>query len=70
MTASDTAPATLRKASAAPADDFEAELRELRSDLLAMGARCEQALRNAVSAFVNRDSGEIEELKRLDQRID
>ncbi|MGZ4617487.1 MAG: pyrroloquinoline-quinone synthase PqqC [Frankiaceae bacterium] len=31
MTASDTAPATLRKASAAPADDFEAELRRAES---------------------------------------
>ena len=35
--------------------DFDAELRELRSHLLAMGARCERAVHLATTAFLDRD---------------
>ena len=50
--------------------DFEAELRELRSRLLAMGARCEQAIHLAVTAFLERDLGRVQEVVALDARID
>jgi len=50
--------------------DFEAELRELRSRLLAMGARCEQAIHLAVTAFLERDLGRVPEVVALDARID
>jgi phosphate transport system protein len=50
--------------------DFEAELRELRSRLLAMGARCEQAIHLAVTAFLERDLGRVPEVEALDARID
>ena len=50
--------------------DFEAELRELRSHLLAMGARCERAIHLAVSAFLDRDLGRVPEVEALDARID
>lgn len=49
--------------------DFDAELRELRSHLLAMGARCERAVHEAVTSFVERDVGRGEEVRRLDTRI-
>jgi phosphate transport system protein len=50
--------------------DFEAELRELRGHLLAMGARCERAVQEAVTAFVDRDPEHAREVLRLDERID
>lgn len=50
--------------------DFETELRELRSHLLAMGARCERAVHEAVHAFINRDPSQAQEILRLDERID
>ncbi|MEZ4410262.1 MAG: phosphate signaling complex protein PhoU [Polyangiales bacterium] len=50
--------------------DFEAELRELRGNLLAMGARCERAVHEAVTAFVERDGGRADEVATLDRRID
>jgi phosphate transport system protein len=50
--------------------DFEAELRELRANTLAMGARCERSLRIALDAFWQ-DSGELaNEVKELDRLID
>ena len=50
--------------------DFEAELREIRGNLLAMGARCERALQQAVAAFLDRDTRSAEEVAQLDARID
>lgn len=50
--------------------DFEAELRELRGRLLAMGARCEQAVHLAVSAFLDRDLARVSDVEALDDRID
>ncbi|MBL8605457.1 MAG: phosphate signaling complex protein PhoU [Myxococcales bacterium] len=50
--------------------DFEAELRELRGNLLAMGARCERAVSEAVTAFAERDQGRADDVSALDERID
>lgn len=50
--------------------DFEAELREIRAHLLAMGARCERAVQEAVTAFVARDMDLAAAVVRLDERID
>jgi phosphate transport system protein len=50
--------------------DLEVELREVHGRLLAMGARCEQALRDAVEAFVGRDPTRVAEVIRRDERID
>ncbi len=50
--------------------DFEAELRELRGHLLAMGARCERAVHLAVGAFLDRDPQRVSEVAALDARID
>ncbi len=50
--------------------DFEVELRELRGNLLAMGARCERVVGDAVSAFVRRDRAMAERVFELDRRID
>ncbi len=50
--------------------DFDAELRELRAHLLAMGARCERAVHESVSAFLERDMGRAEAVLSLDERID
>ena len=50
--------------------DFDAELRELRGHLLAMGARCERAVHEAVTAFVTRDPALADEVAPLDARID
>lgn len=50
--------------------DFEAELRALRGALLAMGARCERAVSEAVAAFVERDVARAKEAHGLDARID
>ncbi len=50
--------------------DFETELREIRGNLLAMGARCERALQQAVTAFLDRDTASAREVATLDARID
>jgi phosphate transport system protein len=50
--------------------DFDAELRELRAQLLTMGARCERAVHEAVAAFVDRDLGRAREVLALDARVD
>ena len=50
--------------------DFETELRELRSHLLAMGARCERSVQLAVRSFVEASNELAEEVKTLDRRID
>jgi phosphate transport system protein len=50
--------------------DFDAELRELRSHLLAMGARCERAVHLATTAFLDRDLAVAAEVQPIDLRID
>jgi phosphate transport system protein len=50
--------------------DFESELRELRANALAMGARCERSLRLALEAFWLGSSERAGEVKELDRRID
>src|ERR1700735_3938279 len=50
--------------------DFESELRELRANALAMGARCERSLRLALEAFWSGSSERAGEVKELDRRID
>jgi phosphate transport system protein len=50
--------------------DFESELRELRANALAMGARCERSLRLALEAFWSASTERAAEVKELDRRID
>jgi len=50
--------------------DFEAELRELRANSLAMGARCERSLRLALDAFWSNSPEQAAEVKELDRLID
>ncbi|HEX4446127.1 MAG TPA: phosphate signaling complex protein PhoU [Polyangiaceae bacterium] len=50
--------------------DFETELRELHSQLLAMGARCERIVGIAFEAFVQEDPGAVGQVEELDARID
>jgi phosphate transport system protein len=50
--------------------DFESELRELRSHLLAMGARCERSVQLALRSFLEASPELAAEVKELDQRID
>ncbi len=50
--------------------DFESELRELRANSLAMGARCERSLRLALDAFWGGSAELAAEVKELDRIID
>ena len=50
--------------------DFESELRELRANALAMGARCERSLRLALDAFWNASPELTKEVMELDRHID
>lgn len=51
--------------------DFDAELRELRAQLLAMGARCERALRAALEAYWGTDTSiSVADVTRIDREID
>lgn len=50
--------------------DFESELRELRAQTLAMGARCERALQIALKAFWEGSSELAAEVDALDRQID
>ncbi len=50
--------------------DFETELRELQSQLLAMGARCERVVGLAFDAFMQGDETIAAEVQELDARID
>jgi phosphate transport system protein len=49
--------------------DFDAELRELRANLLAMGARCERGVQLAIRAFVEDAPALAKEVIELDRRI-
>lgn len=50
--------------------DFDSELRELRAHTLAMGARCERALRLALEAFWTGSREVAAEVDELDRRVD
>ena len=50
--------------------DFESELRELRAQSLAMGARCERVVRLALDAFWSAAAGLASEVQGIDQQID
>jgi len=50
--------------------DFESELRELRAQTLAMGARCEQAVDLAVEAFLTGSLVLAAQVDRIDRQID
>lgn len=50
--------------------DFESELYELRTLLLAMGARCERSVHLSLAAFLEGSREMTAEVKELDRRID
>ena len=50
--------------------EFEAELRNLKDRLLAMGGRCEQMIFTAVRAFEDRDEALAREVIEADRRMD
>jgi len=50
--------------------EFEAELRNLKDRLLAMGGRCEQMISMAVRAFEDRDEALAREVIEADRRMD
>jgi phosphate transport system protein len=50
--------------------DFESELHELRTHLLAMGARCERSVQLSLAAFIEGSAEMVAEVKELDRRID
>ena len=50
--------------------DFESELRELRAQALAMGARCERALQLALEAFWTGSTSLAAQVEDLDRLID
>jgi phosphate transport system protein len=50
--------------------DFESELRELRAQLLAMGARCERVVRMALDAFWAAAPALAAEAEGVDEQID
>ncbi len=49
--------------------EFELELREIRGQLVAMGARCERAVQVALQAFLTRDTSKIAEVAAIDDRV-
>jgi phosphate transport system protein len=50
--------------------EFEAELRNLKDRLLAMGGRCEQMISTAVRAFEDRDEALAREVMEADRSMD
>lgn len=49
--------------------EFELELREIRGQLVAMGARCERAVQLALQAFLDRDPQKAAEVVAIDGRV-
>ena len=49
--------------------EFELELREIRGQLVAMGARCERAVQLALHAFLERDPDKVAEVLAIDERV-
>jgi phosphate transport system protein len=50
-------------------NEFELELREIRGQLVAMGARCERAVQLAISAFLDRDDAKVAEVIAIDEKV-
>jgi phosphate transport system protein len=50
--------------------DFETELRELRAQSLAMGARCERIVRVAIEAFWSGEPELVAQVQTIDSQID
>jgi phosphate transport system protein len=50
--------------------DFETELRELRAQALAMGARCERTVMVALEAFRRGDAQALADVQTLDAQVD
>lgn len=50
-------------------NEFELELREIRGQLVAMGARCERAVQVALGAFLERDPGKMAEVAGIDTKV-
>jgi len=50
--------------------EFEAELRDLKDRLLAMGGRCEQMIATATRAFEERDEALAREVMEADRSMD
>ena len=48
---------------------FETELKQLKSSILAMGGFVEQAIERATAALVNRDKSTLNEVYKLEERI-
>src|SRR5579872_1375802 len=59
-----------RSTSAHSSRDFETELRELRAQLVAMGARCERAFVLACDGFLEGVEGVARDVEALDSQID
>lgn len=49
--------------------EFELELREIRGQLVAMGARCERAVQLALAAFLDRDQARIHDVEAIDDKV-
>lgn len=50
-------------------NEFELELREIRGQLVAMGARCERAVQLAMAAFLDRDLEKVSEVIAIDEKV-
>jgi phosphate transport system protein len=59
----------MRRSQSHTSAEFELELREIRGQLVAMGARCERAVQVAVAAFLDRDRSKIAEVEAIDERV-
>ncbi len=49
--------------------EFELELREIRGQLVAMGARCERSVQLALAAFLDRDDSKVGEVQAIDHKV-
>jgi phosphate transport system protein len=59
----------MRKPSHHTSNEFELELREIRGQLVAMGARCERAVQLALHAFLERDPAKMSEVLAIDVKV-
>jgi phosphate transport system protein len=59
----------MRKPTHHTSNEFELELREIRGQLVAMGARCERAVQLALAAFLDRDCAKVNEVAAIDRTV-
>jgi phosphate transport system protein len=59
----------MRKPTHHTSNEFELELREIRGQLVAMGARCERAVQLSLAAFMERDAGKMAEVAAIDVKV-